>query len=51
MKPKLLLLSLAAGLTILTGCAGPQVNDYAAEQPALDLRRYFDGPVEAHGMF
>ena len=51
MKPKLLLLSLAASLTILTGCAGPQVSDYAAEQPALDLRRYFDGPIEAHGMF
>ena len=51
MKPKLLLLSLAASLAILTGCAGPQVTDYAAEQPALDLRRYFDGPVEAHGMF
>ncbi|MYZ51757.1 DUF3833 domain-containing protein [Malikia spinosa] len=51
MKPKLLLLSLAASLAILTGCAGPQVTDYAAEQPALDLRRYFDGPIEAHGMF
>lgn len=51
MKPKLLLLSLAASLALLTGCAGPQVGDYAAEQPALDLRRYFDGPIEAHGMF
>lgn len=51
MKPKLLLLSLAASLAVLTGCAGPQVGDYAAEQPALDLRRYFDGPIEAHGMF
>lgn len=51
MKPKLLLLSLAASLAILTGCASPQVSDYAAEQPALDLRRYFDGPIEAHGMF
>ena len=35
----------------LGGCAGPQVADYAAEQPRLDLRRYFDGPIEAHGMF
>ena len=47
MKLKLLLLSLAASLAVLTGCAGPQVSDYAAEQPALDLRRYFDGPIEA----
>jgi Protein of unknown function (DUF3833) len=54
MNPQRMLLSLwlaGAALAGLGGCAGPQVADYAAEQPALDLRRYFDGPVEAHGMF
>ncbi len=54
MNPKRMLLSLllaGAALAVLGGCAGPQPSDYAAEQPALDLRRYFDGPVEAHGMF
>jgi hypothetical protein len=48
------LLGLAAGLVgpiTLGGCAGPSVGDYAAEKPALDLRRYFDGEVLAHGLF
>ncbi len=39
------------GLAALSGCAGPAVTDYAAERPLLDLRRYFDGEVLAHGLF
>lgn len=39
------------GLGGLSGCAGPAVSDYAAERPSLDLRRYFDGEVLAHGLF
>jgi len=39
------------GLAGLSGCAGPSVSDYAAERPSLDLRRYFDGEVLAHGLF
>jgi Protein of unknown function (DUF3833) len=35
----------------LAGCAAPGVERYAAARPELDLRRYFDGPVTAHGMF
>ncbi|WP_280192010.1 DUF3833 domain-containing protein [Delftia sp. PS-11] len=43
---------LAAGLALaLAGCAGPQVQDYANEQPRLDLREYLNGPLTAHGMF
>ncbi|WP_309682026.1 DUF3833 domain-containing protein [Polaromonas sp.] len=42
-------LLLAAAL--LAGCAGPQVADYAAEQPVLDLRQYFNGTVDAYGVF
>lgn len=42
--------ALAAGL-LLAGCASPPVSDYAAEKPPLDLRQYFNGRVEAHGMF
>ena len=37
--------------TTLSGCAGPQVQDYAQEQPALDLKQYFNGPMTAHGIF
>ncbi|MDB5931089.1 MAG: hypothetical protein JWR60_2796 [Polaromonas sp.] len=36
---------------LLAGCAGPQVADYAAEQPALDLRQYFNGTLDAYGLF
>jgi hypothetical protein len=34
------------------GCAStPEPADYAAERPPLDLKRYFDGPLSAHGIF
>jgi hypothetical protein len=49
-----MLLGIAAGLATpfaLSGCAGPTVSDYVNEKPALDLRRYFDGEVLAHGLF
>lgn len=35
----------------LAGCTGVQVEDYADQQPRLDLQQFFDGPVEAWGMF
>ncbi len=35
----------------LAGCAGPSVQEYAKEQPRLDLREYLNGPLTAHGMF
>lgn len=43
----------AVGLTasLLAGCAGPAVQDYAGEQPLLDLRQYLDGPLTAQGIF
>ena len=36
---------------LLTGCAAPRVENYRDESPVLDLREYFDGQVEAWGMF
>ena len=44
-------LGLFAGLLLLAGCASVEVNDYRAEQPALDLRQYFNGRLDAWGMF
>ena len=41
----------AALATTLQGCASPQVSDYAAEKPPLDLREYFNGTVDAWGVF
>ena len=45
------LLTLLAGTAVLTGCANPQVTDYAQERPLLELDRYFTGRVLAHGVF
>jgi hypothetical protein len=36
---------------LLAGCGAPAITEYAAERPLLDLRRYFDGDVLAHGIF
>lgn len=41
----------AACAAALTACATPEVADYAAEKPPLDLRNYFNGRVEGWGMF
>lgn len=35
----------------LSGCASPSIEDYAEEKPALDLRQYFNGKVDAWGIF
>lgn len=45
------LIVLAAALTALTGCGSVPVDRYRAEQPQLDLKRYFDGTIDAWGMF
>lgn len=36
---------------LIAGCAAPRVDSYRDERPVLDLREYFDGEIEAHGMF
>ncbi len=43
--------ALVAGLLTLTGCASVEVSDYAAEKPALELSRYFNGTLDADGIF
>ena len=45
------LLPLLAAAWLLAGCAGPQIGDYANEKPVLDLKRYFNGELVAHGIF
>jgi hypothetical protein len=47
---KKMLMALACALA-LAGCASPTPADYAAEKPVLDLQRYFNGNVLAHGIF
>lgn len=48
---KLLPIVLLATMTLLAGCAAPGAESYRDQRPVLDLRQYFDGEIEAHGMF
>ena len=41
----------AAAAMLLSACAAPTVDDYAAEKPLLDLKTYFNGELVAHGLF
>jgi hypothetical protein len=43
--------AIVGGAGLLSACAGPQVVDYAAQTPVLDLRTYFNGTVDAWGVF
>jgi hypothetical protein len=36
---------------LLAGCGTPQIQDYAAEKPVLELRDYFNGTLDAYGVF
>jgi hypothetical protein len=38
-------------LSLLAACAGPKPADYAAEKPQLSLREYFNGTLDAYGIF
>lgn len=51
MKRRLLLAAVPATLALMTGCASPDIADYQGEKPALDLRTYFNGTVDAWGVF
>lgn len=45
------LLRLLALPLVLAGCSTIPPERYAAEQPALDLRSYFNGTIDGWGMF
>ncbi len=42
---------LIAVLLTLTGCSSVEVERYRAQRPVLDLRTYFDGQLDAQGIF
>jgi hypothetical protein len=53
-RRQLLLAALAScmGSATLGGCASsPEIEEYAQEKPLLDLRQYFNGVVDAWGVF
>lgn len=51
MKRRLLLGSLTASVLALPGCASQNIDSYASDQPELDLRSYFNGTLQAYGIF
>ncbi len=56
MKRRLLLSGGSAACVALasaamSGCASPQIGEYAAEKPALDLSAYFNGTLDGFGVF
>ena len=46
-KPLLALCTLLG----LSACGGVEVKQYAQQEPTLDLQRYFNGTLDAYGMF
>jgi hypothetical protein len=44
-------LGAAAVAAALAGCSAPAPALYASERPQLDIQRYFNGTLDAHGMF
>ena len=53
MKRRLLLAAAAAAPStlLLSGCAVQQIETYAQDKPLLDLAQYFNGTLDAYGVF
>ena len=51
MKRRLLFGAVASAALTLGGCASHQIDEYAGQQPALDLRQYFNGTLDGYGIF
>jgi hypothetical protein len=43
--------ALLLGALVLSACSTTDVSHYAQEKPALDMQQYFNGTVDAWGMF
>jgi hypothetical protein len=48
---RLKLIVLAAAISLAAGCGTPTSEQYAKELPRLDVEQYFNGTLDAHGMF
>lgn len=44
-------IALVMGMLMLSACSTPDMALYAKEKPALDMQQYFNGTVDAWGMF
>jgi len=50
-RRRTLVLAGLAGTAMLAACSGPKITDYAEQKPVLELDKYFNGRVVAHGIF
>ena len=41
----------AVALGTLSGCASQNIDSYRSEKPVLDLQQYFNGTLDAYGVF
>lgn len=51
MKRRLFLGSAVVGAIALSGCASQSIESYVNDQPKLDLQQYFNGTLDAYGVF
>jgi len=51
MQRRLLLSTAVAAPVVLSGCASQSIDGYAGEKPVLDLAQYFNGTIDAWGVF
>ena len=45
------LIVLGAAVALVAACSSPKPEQYASQMPKLDVQRYFNGTLDAHGMF
>ena len=46
-----MVLAAVVSSALLGACSTPQIQDYAQETPVLELRNYFNGTLDAYGLF
>jgi hypothetical protein len=51
MKRRLLISAAAATSLLAAGCSSTGIEHYANEKPVLDLQQYFNGTLDAYGVF
>ncbi|MDZ7890775.1 MAG: DUF3833 domain-containing protein [Rhodoferax sp.] len=51
MKRRLLLAAATGSALALGGCASQSIDQYRNDKPVLDLKEYFNGTLDAYGVF
>ena len=45
------IIALATAVALVAGCSSPKPETYASQLPRLSVEQYFNGTLDAHGMF